>query len=259
MSSFTSQATLSVKGKIKNVSVVTVGNANVVVIKKGLLKAAVVKDEEFVDPALIPDPTHILAVLREADITADIILVGQDFRNPLPLYPDISFESDNVAAVPLTTYGEWLASLSQATRRNIRLAEKRGVEIKVAEYSEEFARGIKGIYDESPVRQGRKFWHYDKPLQAVYEENGTYQGSSDFLAAYCDSVMIGFIKVVYVGNVARIMQILGMTAHFDKKPMFALMPRWWNWHATMEPRTLPIVDTHMKAKRIPRWPNLNVD
>jgi hypothetical protein len=105
------------------------------------------------------------------------------------------------------------------------LAEKRGVEIKVAAYSEDFARGIKGIYDESPIRQGRKFWHYNKPLAAVCAENGTYQTSSDFIGAYHEGEMIGFIKVVYVGDVARIMQVLGMTAHFDKKPMFALVAK----------------------------------
>ena len=225
MTSFTTQATLSVKGQIRSVSAIPVGNVNILVSRSGLLQAAIVQDEDYVIPSQIPAPPVVLQAVQAAHLNADVVLVGQDFRNPQPLYPDLPRESDNVAAVPLSSYEQWLAALSQPTRRNIRLAEKRGVEIKVEGYSEEFARGIKEIYDESPVRQGRKFWHYDKSLQAVYEENGTYQSSSDYLAAYCDSVMIGFIKVVYVGNVARIMQILGMTAHFDKKPMFALMAK----------------------------------
>lgn len=225
MSTIINQATQSVRGRIRNVSAITMGNVNILLTGSGLLQAAVVQDEDFVIPSQIPAPGDVLKAVQDANLKADVVIVGQDFRISQPLYGGLSCEPDNVAAITLSSYEQWLAALSQPTRRNIRLAEKRRVEIKVADFNEEFASGIKGIYDESPIRQGRRFWHYNKPLGAVREENATYQSSSDYLAAYHDSVMIGFIKVVYVGNVARIMQILGMTAHFDKKPMFALVAR----------------------------------
>ena len=46
--------------------------------------------------------------------------------------------------------------------KNARRASKRDVAVEAAELNTTFVEGIKSIYDETPVRQGRKFWHYGK-------------------------------------------------------------------------------------------------
>jgi hypothetical protein len=81
------------------------------------------------------------------------------------------------------------------------------------------------IYNETPFRQGRKFWHYGKDFATVKAENGTYAERSEFIGAYVGTELIGFLKMVYVGKVANIMQILSKVSHQDKKPMNALIAK----------------------------------
>jgi hypothetical protein len=95
----------------------------------------------------------------------------------------------------------------------------------VVQFDDGLVEGIKRIYDETPIRQGRRFWHYQKDLETVKRENSSYLDRCDFLGAYFEGELIGFVKMVYVGQVARIMQILSMNAHFDKRPPNALLAK----------------------------------
>src|SRR6202007_3187530 len=104
-------------------------------------------------------------------------------------------------------------------------AEKRGVNVKIAQFDDEFVRGIQGIYNESPVRQGRRFWHFGKNFETVKRENATYLDRSDFIGAYFNDELIGFIKIVYVDCIATLMQILAKEEHHDGRPMNALLAK----------------------------------
>jgi hypothetical protein len=91
------------------------------------------------------------------------------------------------------------------------------------EFSDDLVRGIKALYDETPFRQGRRFWHYGKDFETVKRENSSYLERSQFIGAYLNDELIGFIKMVIVGSTARIMQILSRNEHFDKFPANALL------------------------------------
>jgi hypothetical protein len=90
-------------------------------------------------------------------------------------------------------------------------------------FNDDLVRGIQGIYNETPVRQGRRFWHFGKPFEAVKLENATYLERSDFIGAYFHEELIGFIKIIHVDRVATLIQILAKNEHRDKRPMNALL------------------------------------
>ena len=48
-----------------------------------------------------------------------------------------------------------------------------------------FSRGISNVYNETPIRQGRKFWHYGKSFDQVKAANATYLDRSE-----CQSVQV---------------------------------------------------------------------
>ena len=125
--------------------------------------------------------------------------------------------------VPTSSFDAWWTALPQESRKNVRLAEKRGVVVRTVPFDDELVHGIKKIYDETPVRQGRPFWHYGKSFEAVKKENLTYLDRSVFVGAYVDEKLIGFIKFIQVDEVATLIQILAMAEHRDKKPMNALL------------------------------------
>lgn len=195
-----------------------------VIIRGKWVKVAVIRGEEWMNGESVPDPERFLSEVRAKKLNADILTFSQKFTDPTPHHP-FHHEWDNVAAIPITTFDAWWDSLSQEGRKNVRRAEKRGVVTKAAPFDDDFVKGIKGIYDETPIRQGREFWHYGKPLEIVRRDNSTYADRSEFIASYFEGKMIGFIKMVYVDQAARIMQILSCNGHFDKRPANALLAK----------------------------------
>ena len=74
-------------------------------------------------------------------------------------------------------------------------AQKNGVVAKVVPFTDELVSGIKDIYDESPMRQGKPFWHYKKDFNTIKEDNSSFLERSEFIGAYYKNELIGFEKI----------------------------------------------------------------
>jgi hypothetical protein len=194
------------------------------VVAGKFVKIAEVHDEIWLEGEAVQDPEKVIARLKSEGIKADIFSFGQKIPDTTPKH-SYHFEWDNFAVIPLTTYNAWWDGLPQESRRNVRIAGKKGAVIKAVEFDENFVRGISGIYNESPTRQGRAFPHYGKSLETVKKENGTYVERSQFIGAYLGDELIGLIKMVYIDDVASLMQILSKNGHLDKKPMNAMLAK----------------------------------
>jgi hypothetical protein len=189
----------------------------------GWLKMATLRDEELVEGDPVAAPAMFAERLRIGGLGADIFTFLQRPDDSQPKHT-LYWEEENLAVIPTSSFKEWWDNrIPQETRKNVRRAAKRGVVVREAPFDDELVRGIKAIYDETPVRQGRTFWHYGKDFPAVKEENGTYLERSWFVGAYCQDELIGFIKVIMVGKFATLIQILALAAHQDKRPMNALL------------------------------------
>ena len=147
------------------------------------------------------DPESFVAALKQSGLRADVLTF---FQRPPDVKPKFSYpvEWDNYAAVTLTNFEAWWEKLPQEARKNTRRAAKRGVVVKVVPYDDALAQGIHKLCNESPVRQGEPFWHYGKDFETVKREHGTYLERSEFIAAYFEDELIGFIKMVYVDRLA---------------------------------------------------------
>jgi len=153
----------------------------------------------------------------------DIFTFAQRVPDTEPRF-DFHMEWDNVAAIPIESYDRWFRQqISSATRRNIKASEKKGVVVKVSQFDEAYVYDIMSIFNESPFRAGRQYWHYGKDFSAVEAENGTYRDRSAFLGAYLNGEMIGYMKIVWDARSAAIMQILSKLSFLDKRPNNALL------------------------------------
>jgi hypothetical protein len=189
-----------------------------------LVKTGSVHDEEWLERHAVDDPEVLIGSIKKEKAKIDVFSFSQRLPEIIPKY-DHYMEWDNLAVISITTFDGWWSRLPQATRKNVRRSAKRGVDVKVVDFDDEFVRGIVNIYNEIPIRQGRHFWHYGKDFETVKRENSTYMENSDFIAAYLGEDLIGFIKLVYVGEEARIMQIISMVKHQDKRPTNALIAK----------------------------------
>lgn len=214
---------IRIRGKSVRVPSVQIHHRTVIVTG-GWLKTAVVYDEELIEGDAVGDPELFIRAVRESGVGADLFAFSQPVAQSHANY-SYRREWDNAAAIPITTFDDWWNERSHDLRKDVRRAAKRGVVVRPVSFEDTFVRGIIDIYNEIPVRQGRAFWHYGKSFEQVRQETATYLERSEFLGAYLGNELIGFLKLVYVGKVARLMFILAKAAHRDKRPTNALIAK----------------------------------
>jgi hypothetical protein len=134
---------------------------------------------------------------------------------------------DNVALLSFTTYSDWLAEIINKTHHNpVKRASNKGIKtIEVSRPDESFAVGVWKIYHETPIRQGRKFYHYDEKLDDVKSAILNKPENYTFIGAYFGEELVGFIELIFGENVTIISQILSLTKHFDKNVNKAMIAK----------------------------------
>jgi hypothetical protein len=214
---------ISVRGKVVRVPAAQVAGRTVVVSGR-FPRIARIRDAHLIDGDVVPDPSEFLRQLAGSGLSADLLTFSEPLyvEEPRHSYP---YEWDNAAVARSSNYDQWWNQLPQESRKNVRRAAKRGVSVAVVPFDEALVKGIKALYDESPIRQGRRFWHFGKDLETVRSENSSYLDRSEFIGAYHDGQLIGFMKIVYAGQIATIMQILARSSEHDKRPMNAMIAK----------------------------------
>jgi hypothetical protein len=212
---------IRVKGKDTKVPAIQINN-KVVIIQGKYIKTARINDEWLED---VEDPEAIIRALKDSKVKADIFTFYQRLPETKPKY-NYFMEWDNVAAIPIKSFDHWFKNqIHQNTRNKVRKAKKKGVEVKCTDFNDEFVKRISNIYNETPIRQGKPFWHYEKDFETLKMIHSTFLDKSDFIGAYYNDEMIGFIKLVFAGKYTRTMHVLSMVKHRDKAPINILMAK----------------------------------
>jgi hypothetical protein len=173
----------------------------------------------------LSDPAGFITKLRNSGAGIDLFTFVSEIHGRSPKY-SFHQEHDHLAVIALTTYENWWKhQISDKTRNMARKAVKKGLEVKVVPFNDEFVRGIQGINDESPVRQGKPYWHYQEDFETVKRLNITFLEQSEFIGAFLGTELVGYIKLVKGNGKASIMQILSKIAHRDKAPNNALVAK----------------------------------
>ena len=81
------------------------------------------------------------------------------------------------------------------------------------------------IFNESPVRQGRPFWHYGKNFETVKWQFARYLHRERMIGAYFDGELVGFIMLADAGRFGITGQIISSLKHRDKSPNNALIAK----------------------------------
>lgn len=215
---------IRVKGKTATVPSVQIDGRTVVTTGKWL-KVAVVRDEELVEGDTVADPEPFVSRLKKSGLTADLFTFAQRVPESASKYRYCT-EWENAAAIPTTSFSHWWKDLAEySIRKGVNRSKKLGVVTKVVEFNDELLDAIRRIYNESPVRQGKGFWHYGADRESVRRALATYLERSIFIGAYYQDELIGFMKITWVGSTGTITQIISMKGHFDKRPNNSLIAK----------------------------------
>jgi hypothetical protein len=215
---------IHVKGKKVSVPSAKI-DGKTVLTSGGWLKMATLQDEELLESEPVPNPDSFISQLKETGLKADVFTFAQKLPDVTPKH-SYQMEWDNLAIIPITTFSEWWDKrVEPSVRRAVRKAAKSGVTVRTAEFDDAYVQGIVGINNEAPVRQGRAFWHFQKPFEAVKLENSTYPGRNVYIGAFFEDQLIGYSRLIYAGNLASVVQVLSMMKHSDKRPTNALIAK----------------------------------
>jgi hypothetical protein len=178
--------------------------------------------EDYVD---VRDPEKVIARLKGMDPRPDMFCFWQRLPETEPRYP-YYMERDNIAAIRVTSYKEWLnKTIHSSVRTKLRKAYKIGVVVDEVTFDEEFIQGISGIFNETPIRRGRRFPHFGKTHAAIRSEWSVDLDISAFIGAYFEDELIGFVKLTFTDRYAEMSGTISKLSHRDKAPMSALIGR----------------------------------
>ena len=216
---------LRIKGRWVTVPAMKV-NGQEITARGNWLKIAQVRGEEMMETELEDPELYRIALKNDTHqiLKSDIFSFAQKVPETRPKYP-YPMEWESIAAIQLITLKEWWEGLPQETRKNVRRSQKRGVVISIKEFDEDLIEGIRAVNDDSPLRQGVKNAYYGLTSEETRKRYGEFVGRSDFICAYSGEQMIGFLHLVYRGDVAAILNLTSKPSHFEKRPANALLAK----------------------------------
>jgi hypothetical protein len=173
----------------------------------------------------LDDPKPVIDALPKAGTRIDLFTFLQKLSETSPKY-SYPMEWDNLAVLPLTTFDHWWKQqIGFKARNKAKQAEKRGVTLREIPFDDNLVGGICEIYNETPIRQGRRFPHFGITFERAREYAGTFLDSSIFIGAFFEHKLIGFVKLTWdeARTQANLMHIVSMIQHRDKAPTNALI------------------------------------
>lgn len=185
------------------------------------IKTARVHDEAWLASEL-NRPEECLRQLRAQTPKADLFTFSQMPPARQARFPYFC-QLDSIAVIRLDSFKQWWESLPQETRKNVRRAERRGVTIETRLFNDELVNELVQLNNSSSVRQGRRYTHFGKSFDEVKRDHASFLDRSEFICAYFEGHLIGFIKLVRRGSIASILNILTDEKHSDKRPANALI------------------------------------
>lgn len=193
-----------------------------VLITGRFFKIARMEDEWY---ETIDNPKVFLQEIKSKQKKADIFTFRQWTLEQTPKY-DYYMEWEDIAVLSIKSYDHWWSKqINSSTRSAVRKSVKKEVVIREAEFDDDFVKGMVSIFNESPVRQGKPFWHFGKNIETVRKEFSKYLFREDLLGAYYKDELIGFVMLGHGKNFAFLGQILSKIEHRDKAPNNALIAK----------------------------------
>ncbi len=192
-------------------------------IHRGPISFAAMEEEWFDD---LKDPEVTISALRRCLPRPDIFTFCQRVPDVEQKYFRYQSVAEALAVLPISTYDHWWNKQVKGTTRNmVRKSEKAGVQLRETEFDDEFVRGMVEIFNETPVRQGRQFWHYGKDFATVKREFSRFLFREHLIGAYLGTELIGFVMLANAGRFGVLGQFISKMAHRDKATNNALIAK----------------------------------
>ncbi len=202
-----------VKGQPAKIKCVEIGGQTYSVTR-GPVTLVSLEDEWYED---VSDPEFVVKTLsHDINFKPDLFTFWQRLPEVEPKYP-YAPEWESIAALPISDFDHWFDNqVKAATRNMIRKSQKAGIQVRECSYDDEFVRGMTEIFNETPVRQGRRFWHYGKNFETIKLQFSQFLFREDLIGAYCGDELVGFAMLANAGKYGLLGQFISKIQHREK-------------------------------------------
>src|SRR5437660_6741103 len=122
----------------------------------------------------LESPEEALGTVRDSKSGVDLFTFVQKLSDTVPRY-GYPMEMDNIAVLPVSTVEHWMKhQIDFKVRNKVRKATKNRVVAREVPFDDVLISGIQSIYNESPIRQGKPFWHYGEDLETIRRIKATF-------------------------------------------------------------------------------------
>jgi hypothetical protein len=193
-----------------------------ILIEGKILRIARLEQEWYED---IEDPQTLINELGSTEPKPDILTFWQRFPDTEPKY-SYTMEPDSIAVLPIKSYSFWWEKqIERKARNKIRKAQKKGLTVRMASFDDTFVHGMTSVFNETPIRQGRRFLHYGKDFETIKREFSRFLFREEIFGAYLGKELVGFIFLADAGGYTFLGQIISKIAHRDLAPNNALLAK----------------------------------
>jgi hypothetical protein len=173
----------------------------------------------------VESPEVLIEALQKSKDRPDILTFWQRLPDTEPRY-SYQMELQSIAALPIKSYSLWWdKQIDRKARNKVRKAQKKGLTVRMATFDDTFVRGMTSIFNETPIRQGRRFLHYGKDFETIKREFSRFLYREEIFGAYMGDELVGFIMVGDAGKYACLGQIISKIAYRDLAPTNALLAK----------------------------------
>jgi hypothetical protein len=131
-------------------------------------------------------------------------------------------EIETVGLLSTSSYEDWLRSIGKKARQDISRSERRGVLVREVRMDDNFLRDALAIYNETPVRQGRRYTGYGVTLDGLKKKFSDSK-DAEILGAYDETQLVGLLWMMLGDRVAQIGSFVHLVSKRDKLPTNALI------------------------------------
>jgi hypothetical protein len=192
-------------------------------VRRAPVRLLALEDEWYED---VHDPMAVVKYLQEhREIRTDVFTFCQRLPHLEPKYR-FRTEPESLAVLTVDSFDTWWTKqITKNTRNMVRKSQKSGVDVRECMYDDPFVRGMTEIFNESPVRQGRPFWHYGKDFETIKRQFSRFIHRELLIGAYFEGSLVGFAMLGNAGTFCDLGQIIAMAKHRDKAIPNALIAK----------------------------------
>ena len=197
-------------------------NGQTYLVTTGLVRIMRLEDEWYED---VNDPPAAVSASRSSSVRPDIFSFWQRLPDVEPKHSYYK-ELESVAVLRIKSFDHWWnKQIKDKTRNMVRKSKKAGVEVCDASYDDVFVQGMTDIFNETPVRQGRRFWHYGKDFNTIKQQFSQFLFREELIGAYYRGELVGFAMLANAGKYGVLGQIISKIKHRDKAINNALIAK----------------------------------